>query len=300
MDLRIVAYAQAIADRLHARLVLAQVLEAAARTEGPQDPVSWGIKRHRCRERFEWLSRQHAFSSEPERILLEGKVADELAQLVAEREASFLVMATRSDGRSGEIGLGSASQRVLEIASASILLVPPVAPEKPSCRRILVPLDGSCRAESVLPTVVTFAKETGAEVLVAHVVPEPQLTHIGPLEPAAVTLRDKLNQRNEQVARTYLERVLGYLRSSGVDARSIIVRGDPREQVNRIGLDERVDLVVLASHGQTGHPDMACGSVASYLASHTAEPLLIVRNEGDASSGARMAPQEYCSLPFRQ
>jgi nucleotide-binding universal stress UspA family protein len=257
--------------------------------------------RHKGRERLEWLKRQHSFDRSPEQILLEGRAADELTAWIADVSLPLLALATHGDERDSGSGLGSTAQRLLEIAPASLLLIPPTATETPVYQRIVVPLDGSCRAESVLPTVVMLARDSAAEVMVVHVVPQPQFTQFEPLEAEAIALRDQIMRRNEQVARLYLERVLRYLRSAGIEARSILVHGDARECVQRIAAEQDADLIVLAAHGQTGRADMACGSVASYLAAHAARPLLIVRDDEEGRAGyAGHSTQEYCSFQFMQ
>ncbi|MGE5722386.1 MAG: universal stress protein [Sphingomonadales bacterium] len=301
MDIRVLAHAQAVARCINADLVLAQVLEHASHAEGPQDPFYWGLKRHQCRERFDWLSQRQPFETAPEEVLLEGKPAEQLASWAADRESTFLVFGTHAETPAGGRGLGSVAQRLIEVAPASLLLVPPTASATRRYARILVPLDGSCRAESVIPTVVAMARAEGAEVLVMHVVPQPQFTRAGPLEPEAVALRRKTNQRNERVARTHVDRVLRYFRSNGVEARSVIMQGDAREQVQRSALDEQVDLIVVATHGESGRADMACGSVTSYLAGHATTALLILRNDqGWWATGARRLQEEYRSVPLRQ
>ena len=301
MDSRVVAHAAAIAQRLQIPLVLAQVLEPVSHSEGPQDPVGWGIRRHRCRERLDWLHGQLSFRDGPEQILLEGNAAEELSALVAELEFPLLALATHHEDGSAGLGLGRTAQRLLEIAPASLLLIPPSAPDAPLLRRIVVALDGSCRADSVLPTVVRLARNEATEVLVVHVVPEAQLTQVGPLEPEAIALRNQLMRRNEQVARTYLERVLRHLHAGGVKASSVILNGDSRESVQRIATEQSADLIVLAAHGHTGRADMPCGSVTSYLAAHAVAPMLILRDDDDRGTNYFDRPhQEFCSLPFIQ
>jgi nucleotide-binding universal stress UspA family protein len=297
MDERVVVHAELLARALHSRLVLAQVLEPVSYLEGPQDPLTWGIRRHRCRERFSWLASHHPIDPKPQQILLEGQAAEQLCNWVADHHAAFLAFATRCESRR-RLGLGGTAQRLVEMAPASLLLVPPSASETPRYDRILVPLDGSCRAESVLSTVALIAGKA-SEVTVVHVVPQPEFTEVGPLEPEAIELRDRLNQRNEQVARTYLERVLRYLTSRGIEAHPLIVRGDARRRLQKVVADQRPDLVVLASHGRTGRADVPCGSVASYLADHALTPLLVLRDQaglvGDANSPST---SDYCPLPL--
>jgi K+-sensing histidine kinase KdpD len=49
-------------------------------------------------------------------------------------------------------------------------------------RRVVVPLDGSRWAESVLPLAVRLAKASEAELLLVHVVPTPEMIEARPLE----------------------------------------------------------------------------------------------------------------------
>ena len=44
-----------------------------------------------------------------------------------------------------------------------------------------------------------------------------------------------------------------------------------------MAIEKEIDLIVMASHGNTGMEDVPCGSVAEYLAGHSPVPLLIVR-----------------------
>jgi nucleotide-binding universal stress UspA family protein len=298
MDSRVAAHAQELARRLQIPLVLAQVLEPANQ-ESPQDPVTWSILRHRCRERLESLNARLCFDNSPEQVLLEGRAADELSAWATESDMPLLVLATHADDHLGRARLGSTAQRLLEIAPVSLFLIPPTAPSTPAYRRILVPLDGSCRAESVLPTVVSLARDPATEVLVVHAVPHPQISQMGPLEPDALALRDQLFRRNEQVARTYLERIVHYLGSCGIKASSILLQGDPREWVQHAAADHHADLMVIAAHGHTGRADMPCGSVAFYLVTHAATPVLIIRNDEESRAFER-TPQEYCSIQFMQ
>src|SRR3546814_8945346 len=55
------------------------------------------------------------------------------------------------------------------------------APDQ-SYQRILVPLDGSRWAESVLPLAARIARAANAEILLAHVVPAPEMIEARPLE----------------------------------------------------------------------------------------------------------------------
>jgi nucleotide-binding universal stress UspA family protein len=294
MDEPVAVHAELLARRLQAPLVLAQVLEPATFVEGPQDPLNWGIRRHRCRERFGWLARKRAFEPAPRQVLLEGKPAEQLTQWAADHHGAILAVATRGDERQ-MTGLGSTTQKLLEAARASLLLVPPQTTAAPVYQKILLPLDGSCRAESVMPTVAALAGAPGAEVSVIHVVPQPELTEVGPLEPEAIELKERLNRRNEQVARRYLTRVMRYLAARDIRARPQILQGDVRHRLQQAIAEQAPDLIVVGAHGRTGSADVPCGSVTAYLADHAVAPILIVRDTVENGSAHQ---QDYCRIPL--
>src|SRR3546814_15560227 len=82
------------------------------------------------------------------------------------------------------------------------------APDQ-SYQRILVPLDGSRWAESVLPLAARIARAANAEILLAHVVPAPEMIEARPLEMEDKELRQSLI---EQIGRASCrERVCQYV-----------------------------------------------------------------------------------------
>jgi nucleotide-binding universal stress UspA family protein len=139
-------------------------------------------------------------------------------------------------------------------------------------------VDGSPRAESVLPLAVRVAASAAAELLVAHVVPSPGLTEVGPPDTEDVDLRERITRRNVRVATAYLDRLRARLGTSGSPPRVMVLRdGDVRTRLERLVQDEAVDLVVLSSHGHSGRTSVPYGSVTADLVLHSPVPLLIVR-----------------------
>jgi nucleotide-binding universal stress UspA family protein len=164
---------------------------------------------------------------------------------------------------------------------------------------VLVPVDGSPRAENVLPLAKRIARAQGAELLLAHVIPVPELTEIGPLDAEDLELRERLVRRNERVAGEYLDRLRARLADSDVSVRALVLRGgDPRNRLARLVLDEAVDLVVLSAHGRSARSDVPLGSVTAHLVAHAEAPLLILRPHPPAAM-RRVAPpdQEAVRLP---
>lgn len=147
-------------------------------------------------------------------------------------------------------------------------------------KHLLVPLDGSQLAETILPVVQTFARALNARVTLLHVV-----------EPAApTTVHGDRHLLNEQEARDYLEAIAAGMRSANiyvdihVDA---AVGGDVVRAIFAHGGELNSDLIVLTNHGHSGLRQALFGSIAQQVLQSGAIPVLLVKAEHAAP------PQPY-------
>jgi nucleotide-binding universal stress UspA family protein len=277
---KIIPHAIAIAKAMEATLTLVRVLEPRPTGEGPPDPVEWDIRRHQARDHLEQLvQQQRDEAGRIEAEVMEGHPAEKICLWGREHSVDLTVLATHGEGGSTEWDLGSTARKIIDCAPGLVLLIPPSTQEAGIVhyRRLLVPLDGSSRAESTLPLALRLAKAEGAELLLAHVVPVPELTEVEPLEAEDMELRGQLVRRNERVAHDYLDQIRARMVKGGISARALVLcDGDVRSRLARAIADEAVDLVVLSAQGRSGHSDVPFGSVAAYLIAHAVAPLLIM------------------------
>lgn len=275
----VVLHAIAVGDGLSLPLTLARVVETAPGSGRPPDPIEWQIQQDEHRKQLRQIAAFPPDDPAPiETVLLTGSAADRLSDWAVEHRAPLLALATH--GRASKhVGLGATVQNILERGSTSLLLVPPEptpAREKIIYRKLLVPLDGSCRAESVLPLASRIARKHGAEIVLAHVVPKATLV-AGRVQLES-ELCGKLEAYNQRRAREYLEDLRAKLRADGVRVSTIVApNGDARTELRLLAKQQQIDLIVLSSHGQSGLMEMPCGSVTEYLAAHAPAPMLIVR-----------------------
>lgn len=293
-SLKALSHAVALAKALRAPLTLLRVLEVASTAGAPQDPVEWNLRRREARDDVERLAGDRSAGyPHVEVTVIEGLPAEQIQLWARNHQAGLTVVGAHGDDGSGEWELGDTARKLVERTSGALLIVPSSAPDTPEVhyRRLLVPLDGSCRAESVLPLAIRLARAEGAELLLTHVVPVPELTEIGPLEAEDLDLRAQVVRRNERVARRYLERIRAPIAERGLGVRIVILRdGDARSRLARLAADEGVDLIVTSAHGRSGRADVSCGSVASYLMTHAPAPLLVVLDP-------RRTPASSAGLP---
>lgn len=278
---RVIPHAVAVAAALGISVTLLRVLEGRPHGDVPPDPLEWEIRRREAREYLEqcatkWHDPLTAIAVE----LIDGHAAAQICNWARHHQADLLVVSSHGMSGPSEWSLANTPRKLVERAPGSLLLVPAAARPTDGVaryRRILVPMDGSSRAESVLPLACKLVSDAG-ELILAHVVPVPELTEIGPLDAEAVELRDRLLRRNERVAREYLGRLRARIAAGGAAVRVIVLHSDDvRGRLARLIGDEGVELVVMSAHGRSARCDAPCGSVTSDLLGRAATPMLIVR-----------------------
>jgi nucleotide-binding universal stress UspA family protein len=143
---------------------------------------------------------------------------------------------------------------------------------------ILVPLDGSERAEAILPHVEDMAKRYDATVVFVRVV-EPVPLTTG-LEGAYAVLREESEWRINR-AESYLVGLEDQYREKGIEVRTRVAHGSAVEAITEAARDEGADLIAMASHGRTGLSQVFYGSVAAGVLHRIDRPLLLIRSRDD-------------------
>ncbi|PBN42886.1 universal stress protein [Sphingobium sp. D43FB] len=273
-------HALALATTLDVPITLLQVLDGDTSPDTRPDPIECNLRR---REALRALDRCAAAVQAPSTQttieLAEGPTADEICRFVRDCDDGTVVLGRRGRQESGRTGMGGTVHKVLSQAPGPVLLVPvEAAVPARAYRRIVVPLDGSRWAESVLPLAVRLTRAANAELLLVHVVPTPEMIEARPLEVEDKRLRQSLIERNEQAARSYLDRIKSNLSTSGLRVRTISIRGDDvREALSDLIQRKGADLAVLSARGHSHQhvSDVPYGTVASYLMAHCNVPMLV-------------------------
>ncbi|HET8522386.1 MAG TPA: universal stress protein [Thermomicrobiales bacterium] len=147
-------------------------------------------------------------------------------------------------------------------------------------RRLLVPLDGSRRAEAAIPPALALAERTGATVTLIHV-----LEHDAP---ATVHGEPHLNTTADAAA--YLEREAARFVTAGVSVETHVHDNPERDVSASIaahGNELNVDLIVLAAHGAGGLRGFLFGRVAQQVLRRGTRPLFLVQADGEDDTARR-------------
>jgi len=146
--------------------------------------------------------------------------------------------------------------------------------------RILAPLDGSSRAEAIIPHIEGMATRYGAEILLVRVV-EPVNLDLSIFDvPPSRRLQEVVDEMH--AAKAYLSRWEDELRTHDIRVQTFVRYGAIVKTILDIAVAEKVDLIAIASHGRTGLKRIMYGSVAAGILHQAECPLLIIRADTDA------------------
>jgi len=141
--------------------------------------------------------------------------------------------------------------------------------------KILVPLDGSKRADRIIPHVEELARRYKAKVIFLQVV---EYKTIPTTEGAFISLSDQEFDQVKKRAQKHLEAIRGEFREKNIESRTHVSYGPVVEGIINLAAQEGVDLIALASHGRGGLSRVFYGSVAAGLLHRVDRPLLIIRS----------------------
>jgi nucleotide-binding universal stress UspA family protein len=167
--------------------------------------------------------------------------------------------------------------------------------------KVLIPVDCSKRAEWAVWLATALARAARAEVVLAHVVPWPELVEPASGDAAALQLARDLRQANRAAARAYLDALVARIRAPGLSVRCRI---GENEHVGplllRVAAEEAASLVVLSAHGHAPALGVWYGGIASALIADATVPVLIFQDTpaargGNAGASARAAAQPAAS-----
>ena len=140
---------------------------------------------------------------------------------------------------------------------------------------ILVPLDGSRRAQRILPDVEELSKRFGATIVFLRVVG----SEAGHGQTADFYIDALVRALDE--AKLYLSGIQGEFSKRGFQVRTVVERGPVVNTIINVAKREKVDLIAMASHGRTGLLRAFYGSVAAGVLNKVDRPILLIRADED-------------------
>lgn len=139
---------------------------------------------------------------------------------------------------------------------------------------ILVPFDGSELAEQAITEAVTLARPHGARIILLGVMEVPTAQFEGYAEfISGVDIHDKMRDHLNGLLTGHAER----LRAQGLHTDTQVRQGIPHEEIAAACNEEKVDVIVMTTHGRSGFAHFLLGSVAEKVVRTAPCSVMIVR-----------------------
>jgi nucleotide-binding universal stress UspA family protein len=209
-----------------------------------------------------------------------GRAAEAIIERAAAEKNTLIAMATH--GRSGfnRWLLGSVAEKVLRGTKNPLLLVRAdgaPAQGEASLKSVIVPLDGSELAETVLPTVIALAKKLDLGIVLFRAFN----IHYGMYAGADGYYGfdfDQLVEDFKQEASAYLDKHREAIKKQGIDKISCVVQeGLSADEIISFGRRSPDNLIAMCTHGRSGVQRWVLGSVTETAVRHSGNPVLVLR-----------------------
>ncbi len=210
-----------------------------------------------------------------------GRAEDLIIEKGEADSAMMITMATH--GRSGlnRFLLGSVAEKVLRGTANPLLLVRATEEAKSvgevALKSIIVPLDGSELAESVLPMVAGLAKKLDLEIVLFRAFHIPYNVYAGDEGYYAGNYDEMIAGVRDQ-ASEYLDKKATEIKKLGVAKVTCVTKeGFAGDEIIAVGRNTPGGLIAMCSHGRSGVQRWVLGSVAETVTRHAGGPVLITR-----------------------
>jgi nucleotide-binding universal stress UspA family protein len=289
---QVIPFAVALAKGFGAKITVLHVLEKPhCEPHAPMDCFEWEMQKNEAKH---YLNTVKSEINDCDILVatetIEGQPAEQINLWINNHNVDLTVLCSHGSNGQTQWPLASTAQKLIAGTSSAILLIPAKSLGTHAnnghnttvfFRRLLVPLDGSSYAESVLPFAINIASYQHGEVVLAHVIPDSGITHIEPLNSEGLALEQHILDYNWHVASHYLSKIESRLKSTtdiSVNM-SLINNHGVSHELNKIVSDQAIDMVIMSAYGNSNHQEQYCGKVALDFLEHCQIPVMLLRGQ---------------------
>jgi len=161
-------------------------------------------------------------------------------------------------------------------------------------KKILVPLDGSDVAKEALPHAISIARRYDAVILLLRVVPlssyaalsDPNMVLDGGTGATAYDYEmvRELQEQGHKTAVSYLTEKQELLTQEDINCEIIVSEGDEAGVIVDTATEQKVDVIVMTTHGRSGFSRWMMGSVAERVLREAKCPIMVTRHNKQAQN----------------
>jgi nucleotide-binding universal stress UspA family protein len=285
-----IAHAGRVARLFGSHLSLLRVLDGiAANGRTGSESIDWRLQRAEAERYLSTIQVDPRLRNiESDVAVTEGKPADRIADHIRRNDIDLVIMSSWGAGGENEFPHGGTVFKVLVSTGTSYLVVNHVEGQggSESYRRILVPLDGSHKAEAAAHVAVAMDAAHDADILFCHVVSEPAMPRRRPLTETERSLKERLIECNRRVAGGYLEELRDQFGGQHRIRTRLEVARDPVACITELCQQEKPDLMILTGAHGIDSNGWSRESILQTLLASAHLPILVIRGNQEASGNA--------------
>jgi nucleotide-binding universal stress UspA family protein len=271
------SYARELSGRLH---LTVDLLHVCRPEEVDQLPMRQAYIEHMAEM---LIGKAEANSAQAQGRVVVGYPPDEILKYAGENQIDLIMLATHGVSGIRRWGLGSVADKIIHETEIPVWLVPSylhetILTDSSQQRSILVPLDGSKLAQTIIPHVKELVKQRGVEteMILVNVVNLPVIPYTDWGRKSQTLGENLAALRTEGEA--YLNGLVKTLKAEGFTARAEQLTGDPTDEIVRYAAEYKPRLIAMTTHGRSGINRFIFGGVAeNVLRRLQRTPLFLVR-----------------------
>lgn len=279
----VLPHAHTVAETFGAEMTLLRVLEMEDKDTPTQvDPVNWHLRKVEAQSYLNGLLYSWPPAEAPPKIVLdEGTAVSRIVNYVETNEPDLVILSTHGQSGLSASPISSVAHKIIHLIPISFLLVRAQQAQKKESepapyKRIMVPLDGSRRAECILPFAAKLAATHEAELFLAHVISQAEMIQRRPFSPEETDMVTQLQQHNQQEAERYL-RDLADREELTVKTR-LLSEARVADALLDFTHSEQIDLVMMCAHGQSGSSKRHYGSLINNFIHYSSAALFVLQD----------------------
>jgi nucleotide-binding universal stress UspA family protein len=285
----VLSHVVAVAQAFDSKVTLLRVLDRHADGELGQsmDLLNWQIAKTDAKFYLEKITARLSESGiQAHEEVLEGLAAETVTEYARSHRMQLIILSSHGNTGLSKWGISSVTQKIIYGAPSSVMLIRARRPmtgelilrDRPY-QRIMAPLDGSWRAENVLPTTTLLSRFHRSKIHLVHVVKTPEMARHMPLANEDLDLSNRIVARNREEAVRYLDQMRLHSPMVDLDLKTHLLTSDNAAAALHELVDtEQIDLMILSAHGYSGHQQWPYGSMVNNFILYGQVPLLIVQD----------------------
>ena len=220
-----------------------------------------------------WSSGKKAVNVEA--TVLEGYPASMIIEQAESQDDTLILMSTHGYSGVQRLLLGSVAGKVVQAAQTPVLLVPAGAKnlegELVEFKRLIIPLDGSELAETILPYAIKLCRTLDMELILVRA--------YHPSFPGSTVRMREVSKIVHDSAENYISDMAEKMRQEGLKQVSHkVLKGLPADQITDFAVQTPNSVTALCTHGRHGISRWMLGSVANAVIHCAEEPILVIRS----------------------